>query len=241
MRQKLSLQERKVIIIGLLSLLVAAVTYGVLSSSGAFKNQVWNLGGAIVGFLASVVALNRVYGKGFRFSREEREQPDTSKVEISPPSIQLINGSEEITDLMIQVVQGAQKYIYTIGGRSNEDLYLDALREKVLRGNVRYVRVITGENIPHPLCRHLHELQDAAEIGYLKTEKYGNVLVTDSVTFLALPSPNVPVLDKGLRVVDERIAADYRAYVVELLGRSKKDISLEFVRSLCKSCNKKNA
>ena len=59
----LSIHERKVLILGLLSLVVAIVTYGILHSSGTFTNEGWNPGGAIVGFLAALLALDRVYGK----------------------------------------------------------------------------------------------------------------------------------------------------------------------------------
>jgi hypothetical protein len=182
---KLNAQERKVIIIGLLSLVVAAVTYGVLSSSGTFRNEAWNLGGAIVGFLASVFALNNVYGKSIHLSRPKREHSSTVEVEVSPPSIKVIDGSVEITDVMIQAVLGAQKYIYTIGGKSRDDLYLDALRDRASRGDIRYIRVITGNKIQHALCRHLHEVSNSAEIGYFEEDTYGNVLVTHNILSFA--------------------------------------------------------
>jgi hypothetical protein len=75
-------RERKIIIISGLALLVAVVTFGVLDSSGAFKNSAYDLGGAIVGFIATAFALNKFYGsddgeipkhelKGQPFSSEE--------------------------------------------------------------------------------------------------------------------------------------------------------------------------
>jgi hypothetical protein len=159
LKSRLNLQERKVIIIGLLSLIVATVTYGVLSSSGAFTNEIWNLGGAIVGFLASVFALNSVYGKGFlHLSRSETQHSLESMPFDSASAIELIDGTEEITDAMIKAVQGAQKYIYTVGGKSRNDLYLDSLRTRVSRGDIRYVRIITGDHIRHQLCKHLQKL-----------------------------------------------------------------------------------
>jgi len=57
------IKERKIIIICLLSLLVAIVTFGVLGSTGAFKNNVYDLGGAIVGFVITAYLLNRFYGR----------------------------------------------------------------------------------------------------------------------------------------------------------------------------------
>jgi hypothetical protein len=57
----LNVQERKTIIIALLSLFVAVVTYGLLYSTGTFETATYNLGGAIVGFLATVYILKKVY------------------------------------------------------------------------------------------------------------------------------------------------------------------------------------
>src|SRR5688572_15355316 len=59
----LEIKERKIIIICILSLLVAIVTFGVLGSTGAFKNNVYDLGGAIVGFAVTASLLNKFYGR----------------------------------------------------------------------------------------------------------------------------------------------------------------------------------
>lgn len=52
----------KVIVIGGLSLLACIVTFGLLESSGTFKNSTINLGGSIVGFLAAAYLFNKMYG-----------------------------------------------------------------------------------------------------------------------------------------------------------------------------------
>lgn len=75
-------KERKIIIIVLLSLFVAVVTFGLLGSTGTFKNSVYDLGGGIVGFVITAYLLNKFYGsdpggipehelKGRPFSSEE--------------------------------------------------------------------------------------------------------------------------------------------------------------------------
>ncbi len=72
---------KTIIIVGL-ALLVAVITFGVLGSTGTFKNSVYDLGGAIVGFLATAALLNKIFGsdpseipkhelKGQPFSSEE--------------------------------------------------------------------------------------------------------------------------------------------------------------------------
>lgn len=55
-------KERKILIITGSALIVAIVTFGVLGSSGTLHNNLYDLGGAIVGFLATAMALNRFYG-----------------------------------------------------------------------------------------------------------------------------------------------------------------------------------
>src|SRR3990172_374103 len=59
----LNSRERKVLIVGGLALLVAIVTYGFLMSTGTFNDDLWSLGGAIVGFLSALAGLNKVYGQ----------------------------------------------------------------------------------------------------------------------------------------------------------------------------------
>jgi len=56
------IRERKTIIIAVLSLLVAVITFGVLGSTGTFKNSVYDLGGSIVGFVVTAYLLNKIYG-----------------------------------------------------------------------------------------------------------------------------------------------------------------------------------
>jgi hypothetical protein len=78
----LQTKERKIIIISGLALIVAVVTFGLLGSTGTFKNSVYDLGGAIVGFVVTAFLLNKFYGldpgdipkhelKGQAFSSEE--------------------------------------------------------------------------------------------------------------------------------------------------------------------------
>jgi hypothetical protein len=91
---------------------------------------------------------------------------------------ELIDGEQALTAAMIEAVEKADKYIYTIGGRSRTQMYLDAVKARVLVGDVKYVRVVTGDHIRHPLCGHLRELAGKMEVGYLPEDKYGGVLAT---------------------------------------------------------------
>ena len=231
-------QERKVIIIGLLSLFAAVVTYGLLSSTGAFNNNAWNLGGAIVGFLASVFSLNRVYGKGFLKAEKDTTNAIQQNESNTDASAILIEGKDEINNAMIQIVLKAKTYLYTIGGRSRNETYLNALKKKIMQTDIHYIRIITGDHIRHSLCNHLQDLLERANLGYYEEDRFGNVLVTHDTTFIALPSPEVSILDKGLVIYGSRIAADYRSFITELLGGSPKDLIIDsnFIKKLCREC-----
>lgn len=150
--------------------------------------------------------------------------------------IELIDGVEAITNSMIKAVEEAEKYIFTIGGRSRNDAYLEALKQRVHRGDVRYIRVITGDHIRHPLCKHVRELMGRVEFGYLREDKYGGLLVTHDTAILGIHSCRVPSLDKGLRIQNENIASDYRLYVLELLSNSECTVDIDLIQSLCKTC-----
>ena len=235
----LTVQERKVLLIGLLSILAAYVFYGVLSSTGTFNNEVWNLGGAIVGFLASAITLNWVYGKGFLKPHHHKMESDTGA---NVDAAVLIEGHNEITSTMIRIVQQAETYIYTIGGRSRNDAYLSEMTRRVQMGDTRYIRVLTGDHIRHSLCDHLHAVLDYVELGYYKEDRFGGVLVTHDTTFIALPSPSETILDKALVLRSERVASDYRAYVTELLGGTDNSVTLDsaFIIGKCKGCQSAN-
>jgi len=231
-------RERKVTIIGILALVTAAVTYGFLSSSGTFKDDKWNLGGAIVGYLAAVLVLNKVYGQ--LDSNDSQVEGATS---YSFPVLKrdhkkavLIQGAETVTYNMVEAAKDAQTYIYTIGGKARNEKFLNTISERVVRGNIRYIRVITGDHIRHQLCRHLHELQEIVELGYYLDRIYGNIMVTHDTTIIALPCPNSSALENVLKVKSREVASDYREYITELLGSSEKITNFSLIENLCKTC-----
>lgn len=151
-------------------------------------------------------------------------------------SIHLINGEEAITVAMTKAVEASELYIFTIGGRSRNEAYLEAVKQRVLRGDVRYIRVITGDHIRHQLCKHIRDIYDSAELGYLPEDKYGGVFVTHNTVILALQSSRVSSLDKGLWIQDEGVASDYRLYAQELLSSSNRQIKMDFIQKLCTTC-----
>src|SRR5215218_8994337 len=61
MTNRLDRGERAVLLIGGVSLLTAVVCFGILESTGTFKNPVYSIGGSLVGFLAAATLLYRIY------------------------------------------------------------------------------------------------------------------------------------------------------------------------------------
>ncbi len=152
--------------------------------------------------------------------------------------IDLIEGIDAIIGTMIKIIEESERYIFCVGGRSRNQEYLEKLSERVCCGDIRYIRIITGDHIRHQLCEHLNNVLDHAELGYLEEDKYGGIIVTHESVFLALYSSKISSLDKGLVIKDDKIAADYRSYVQDILSASKKDVDLNLIQSLCKDCRK---
>ena len=153
--------------------------------------------------------------------------------------VEIIEGADSMTAVMTKVVEKADRYVFTIGGRSRNNAYLNALTKRVLLKDIRYIRVITGESIKHLLCEHIHNVFENVELGYLNEDKYGGILVTQDTVVCALYSSKVPILDKALIIQNEKIASDYRSYVQDLLNSSKTKIDDKFITNLCKKCGEK--
>jgi hypothetical protein len=152
--------------------------------------------------------------------------------------IDLIEGIDAITDTMIKIIEQSERFIFCVGGRARNQEYLEKLSERVCRGNIRYIRIITGDHIRHQLCEHLSNVLDHAELGYLEEDKYGGIIATDESVFLALYSSRISSLDKALLIKDDKVASDYRSYVQDILSTSKRDVDINLIQSLCKSCSK---
>lgn len=207
-------------------------------------------GSTISESIIRIINAQRIEVGGFLKCYYEKEIiPESSSSEIissmkekaasSKRTIDLIEGAESITSAMIEVVEKAERYIFCVGGRSRNDAYLNALHKRVLRKDVRHIRVITGDHIRHPLCENICNIFQHAELGYLKEDKYGGILVTHDTIILALYSSRVPNLDKALIIEDEHTASDYRAYIQDLLNSSEKPLDENFVLSLCTNCREK--
>ena len=158
----------------------------------------------------------------------------------SPSEIALIDGREDIGEVLVDMIGDAERYLFAVGGRSRDPRVLTALEQRVLRGDIQYVRLITGNHIRHQLCHHLRLLmRDAAEtikLGYLREEHYGSFLVTHDAAVVALPGSKVSFLDLGLRIAGTTIAAALRDRTLQHLGNSDQLITAERVRQMCKTC-----
>ena len=122
------------------------------------------------------------------------------------PGTSLVREHENITQVLLEMVESAQRYIYAVGGRSRDGRVLAAIQRRVLLDEVRYVRIVTGSHIRHQLCDHLRLLMrtalEATEMGYLPEEHFGNFLVTPDTAFIAIPGSGAGVLDLALRIAD---------------------------------------
>lgn len=158
------------------------------------------------------------------------------KNEESINNLKIIHGNRNITNELVSAVKNAKDYIFTIGGRSRNSEYLEAIENRMERGNIRYVRVITGSHIRHQLHVHLKNTMKDIEAGYLLEERFGNLLATNDMTFIALQDPKKTNLNTIIKIKDSSIANVVREYIVELFGQSNTDLDNSFISRLCKKC-----
>ena len=177
------------------------------------------------------------------FGREPSSDPSSSdipehlrKLVSTVSNTEIINGEEPITQAMVSAVENADRYIFVVGGRSRNERYLNAIKNRVSRGDILYKRVLTGDHIRHPLCRHIEDTFEKIDLGYLKDDKYGGILATHNTVVFALLSSRVSVLDKATIIRDESIASDFRLYIQDLLTNSTRPVEMSFVKSLCTTC-----
>ncbi len=149
---------------------------------------------------------------------------------------ELVEGVDEITNAMISVIESTENYIFTIGGKSRNAKYLNAIKKVIKIKNVKYIRIITGDYIYKQLFNHIEEVWDKLEQGYLNDDFYGGIIATDDTVFVALHSSSLSSLDKGLLIKNAKIASDYRLYIQELYTTSEKGKDIDFYKSMCKNC-----
>lgn len=148
----------------------------------------------------------------------------------------LVEGLKNVTKEQVKILNEANEYVFIIGGRSRNEEYLHALSNRILTNDIRYIRIITGNHVRHPLHEHLVEVWGKVELAYYEEDKFGGILATHDTVFVALQSSNKSILDKGLVIRNLKIAADYRLYIQELLSNSEKKVAQDFIKSLCTKC-----
>ncbi len=84
------------LIIGILSLVVAVVTYGLLGSTGTIDNELGKFGGAITGFLAAATLLNKIYGSSKDSGKSSVGSKTGSMESTSSQSAQLPDYSDKL-------------------------------------------------------------------------------------------------------------------------------------------------
>jgi len=148
----------------------------------------------------------------------------------------VVDGLTDTTAEQISILKNAKEYVFIIGGRSRNEKYLSALKDRITEKNVRYIRIITGNHIRHQLHQHLNEIWSEVELGYYEEDKFGGILATHDTVFIALQSSNKSILEKGFVIHNEKIAADYRLHIQELLSNSQKKVTKELIGQLCITC-----
>ncbi len=177
--------------------------------------------------IASVVAFRRYLLK-----------PNDPNVLKHSKDFSLIHGQENCINSMTKTVNEANDFIFTIGGRSRDEKYLNAISNRVKKGNVHHIRIITGNHILHDLCVHLRDLGKNADVAYITEERFGNLLVTHDTTIIALQDTKKTYIYSILMLRDAKVASDFRQYISEVFGQANKTVDNTLIESLCLSCRK---
>lgn len=175
--------------------------------------------------IASVVAFRRYLLK-----------PKDSRLLKYSKNFSLIHGQKNCINSMIKTVDEANDFIFTIGGRSRDVKYLNAIANRVKKGNVHHIRVITGNHILHNLCVHLRDLGKNADLAYITEERFGNFLVTHDTTIIALQDAKKTNIYSILILKDTKVASEFRQYISGVFGQDNKTVDNTLIKSLCLSC-----
>lgn len=173
---------------------------------------------------------------------EDAEAPVSASGVQLAPAIELIDGQDKVRATLSQVTNDATDYIYVVGGRSRDREYIRCLNNRLSRGDLEYLRVVTGDHIREPLLEHLCRLAELKKaddnfryrVSYLEEDKYGSFTVTRDTVFWALPSSTATQLTTGVLIRSAKVASDFRAHVIALSSgeRGKKDLA--FYELICR-------
>ncbi len=134
-------------------------------------------------------------------------------------------------------VDGASQKLLALGAKSTAKAYLDRIGRKTKDGEVRYVRLLTGDHITHQLHEHLLNViaLPTASVGWNRSEKYGQMTISEHAVLLAIPTSH-PTQFRGLKLEGPEHASLFSDVFWEALGVG---ITLRNSRSLellCEDC-----
>lgn len=140
------------------------------------------------------------------------------------PDIVYIDDSDTVKAEFIKVVNDAEKYIMTTGGKSTIKEYLSAIERNLEEKDIEYWRIMFGEKISNEVCEHLSEIigRDGIFISYTPQELTPTLLLTEKVAFLGLPNPNPDEFKTCLKIPDEKIIEKLGKYIRIWYAKSEK-------------------
>jgi len=168
--------------------------------------------------------------------------PGRGTSEQQTSAIELIDGQDKVRAALKQITNDATDFIYIVGGRSRDREYLQCLNNRLSRGDLDYLRVVTGDHIRLPLLEHLSALTEIKKkdenfryrVSYLEEDKYGSFTVTRETVFWTLPSSTDTQLTTGVVIRSPKVASDFRAHVVALRSGERGTKDLAFYECICR-------
>jgi len=156
--------------------------------------------------------------------------------------VQYLENSSSVISELQDMVRKADEFIMALGAKSTATPYLDQIARKVSSSHITYYRLLTGDHITHDLHVHLDALLNTpgVQIAWNRSEKYGNLTVSEQQAIVALPTPYWNRF-AGIKLPGERNARLYSQYFLEAFAKSVPVRTRRAVEALCETCSPNTA
>jgi hypothetical protein len=152
--------------------------------------------------------------------------------------VQYLKDSSSVIAELQDMVRKAEEFIMALGAKSTATPYLQQITDRASSGEIIYYRLLTGDHITHNLHIHLDFLLNTpgVHIAWNRSEKYGNLTVSEQQAIVALPTPYWNKF-AGIKLPGERNARLYSQYFLEALAKSVPVRTKRAIEALCETCS----
>jgi hypothetical protein len=145
--------------------------------------------------------------------------------------------TKDVIKNLSSITQEAKEFLYSIGAKSTAEDYLAEIELKNME-NFQYRRLLTGDHITKELHDHLLTIRKNGEIdvkiAWIKSEKYGQMTITENGVIIALPSPYKKEF-KGIKIIGDNDARHYIQYFLDAFSEGIEIVTDDGIKCLLDS------